>query len=85
MRYRKFLNLQKFFTYPSTPKTSQNHLLENKQIFIQVKPINFCPISLENENEKYFSATPHDFYDNSSQKYLSNSKIYFSNCCLGEY
>lgn len=55
MRYRKFLNLQKFFTCTKFSKTPKNHLLKNKQIFIQVKAPNFCPILLDFENEKYFS------------------------------
>lgn len=55
MHYRKILNLQKFFTTGHSSKNRKNHLLGNKQKFIQLKTFNFCPVLLVNENEKYFS------------------------------
>ncbi len=55
MRYRKNLNSQKFFTNGNALKTCPNRILKNKQIFIQVKSLNFCPFSGLTRNEKYFS------------------------------
>lgn len=56
MRYRKNLNLQKFFTNSNALKTCQNRILKNKQIFIQVKSLNFCPFSGLTRNKKYLLA-----------------------------
>lgn len=85
MHYRKNLNLQKFFTNQNTPKSRQNRLLKNKQIFIQVKTSIFRPILIEKENKKYFSAVFHGLHVKNPHRILSNSEKYFSNFYLGEY
>lgn len=56
MRYRKNLNLQKFFTNGNVLKTRPNRILKNKQIFIQVKLANSCPFFGLTRNKKYLLA-----------------------------